>query len=217
MTKRGTRGNLPRVGKIFGFRKARGRRLKGLDEFRPSQRMRFWPEEGITIRGVARDTLAWLRALRPFILLAVLLSLWPTMDARLAEPPALLATGPELVDERFTRCAGGRAYACVVDGDTFRLGDRSIRIIGIDAPEVEARCPEEARLAAQATTQLLASLNAGPFEMVAWAHNRKDRYGRELMAPRRVGEGGNRVSIAEEMRRSGLARRYLGGFRGGWC
>lgn len=204
------------MGKIIRFR--RRRRLRGLSEFHRRRRIRFWPDEDrVTVGGVARETVGWLGKLRPFILGALLLSIWPSVDGRLTEPPALLSTEPERVSAQFTRCGRGRGRACVVDGDTFKLGERRIRIIGIDTPEVDARCPEEARLAAEASVQLMASLNAGPFEMTAWAHNRTDRYGRELMALRRVAADGSGVSIAEEMRRSGVARRYLGGFRGGWC
>jgi endonuclease YncB( thermonuclease family) len=44
-----------------------------------------------------------------------------------------------------------------------------------------------------------------------------DRYGRDLRVVRRLSGNGGYHSIAEEMRKSGLARRYLGGFRSGWC
>ena len=48
-----------------------------------------------------------------------------------------------------------------VDGDTFRLGNRRIRIVGIDAPEVEGQCSAERDLAAAATVKLRALLNDG--------------------------------------------------------
>src|SRR5688500_18037969 len=67
--------------------------------------------------------------LRPFAMLGVLILLWVTTDPALVEPIGLMATAPERVDERFTRCGRGRAHACVIDGDTFKLGDRKIRII----------------------------------------------------------------------------------------
>ena len=69
------------------------------------------------------------------------------MDPALVEPPAFLSTEPERISERFTRCGPGRGHACVVDGDTIKLGERKVRIIGIDAPEVHGACPEETRLA----------------------------------------------------------------------
>lgn len=201
------------MGKIFPFGWRRRSRSTASD--RESQH-RLGRQ--VTIRGLARETIGWLRALRPVILLAVLIVVgWPAMDPALIEPVGPLATGPEKVSERFTVCGRGSSFACVVDGDTFRLGTRRIRIIGIDAPEAKARCPEEAALAEAATAELQQMLNAGPFEMVGWAHNDQDRYGRELRALSRPAVDGGEVSLAAQMRENGHARRYFGGLRGGWC
>src|SRR5687767_4235397 len=127
---------------------------------------RFWPEPRITARGLARDTVRWLGVLRPFILGAIALSIWPAMDPALVEPVGFLATNPERIDETFTRCGRGRGHACVIDGDTLKLGQRKIRIIGIDAPEVSApQCAAEAAKGEQATAKLQELLNRGPFEM----------------------------------------------------
>lgn len=176
------------------------------------------PRTRVTLRGLVRDTLGWLRVLRPLILLGLLASLYVGAgDPALVEPPEWLATEPEPVSAEFTRCAAGGAAACVVDGDTFHLGERRIRIIGIDTPEVKARCPAEAEQAEAATAMLQGLLNQGPFEMVGPLYRDRDRYGRELRALRRKLPDGSVQSIASEMRESGLARRYLGGFRGGWC
>jgi len=209
----------PTVGKIIRFW-PRGRRLKGLDEFDPRQRVRFWPDKDrVTFRGTVRETLHWLAVFRPFILLGILASIYVGAgDPALVEPPGFLSSEPERVDEQFTNCGPGGAHACVVDGDTFRLGDRRIRIIGIDAPETHpARCAKEAELGEMATGKLRDLLNEGPFEMVAPLYRDTDRYGRDLRVIRRKGPEGSYQSIASDMRESGLARRYLGGFRGGWC
>lgn len=171
----------------------------------------------VTIGGVARETIWWLGQLRPFILGGILLSIWPAMDPALVEPPPFLAGEPELVDAQFTRCGKGRGAACVIDGDTFKLGDRKIRIIGIDTAEVQASCPAEAAMAEQSTAELQRLLNQGPFEMVGRTYGDKDRYGRDLRLLRRVRPDGTTQSIADEMRNTGGARRYLGGLRGGWC
>jgi endonuclease YncB( thermonuclease family) len=154
---------------------------------------------------------------RPFVLAAVLLLVWPTLDPALVEPPAFLSTDPDRVAEHFTRCGPGRGHACVIDGDTFKIGQRKVRIIGIDAPELHARCPAEAHLAEQATVRLQALLNQGPFEMVGRIDDMTDRYGRDLRLIRRKRADGSYQSIADDMRESGLARRYLGGFKSGWC
>jgi endonuclease YncB( thermonuclease family) len=161
----------------------------------------------------------WLRAFRPFILLAILVSIYVGAgDPALIEPPSFLSSDPEHVSETFTRCGPGRGNACVIDGDTFKLGNRKVRIIGIDTPETHPpRCGEEARLGELATAKLQALLNQGPFEMVAPLYRSHDRYGRDLRVIRRELAAGGYESIADEMRESGLARRYLGGFKTGWC
>ena len=217
--------------KILPFRRRRWTRvrdygaserpLRGLEEFRESAfkgRMR-WPEDRVTARGLVRGTLRWLRALRPFILLAILVSIYVGAgDPALIEPPSFLSADPEQVSETFTRCGLGRGHACVIDGDTFKLGERKVRIIGIDAPETHpSRWAEEARLGELATAKLQALLNQGSFEMVAPIYRSRDRYGRDLRVIRRKLAESGYESIASEMRESGLAHRYAGGFKIGWC
>jgi micrococcal nuclease len=143
---------------------------------------------------------------------------WASADPVLIDPPGFLSSEPEKISERFSRCGPGRSHACVVDGDTFKLGQRRIRIIGIDAPETHhASCPEERGLGERATARLQELLNQGPFEMVAPVYGKQDRYGRDLRAVRRTRPDGSTQSIADEMRASGLAHRYLGGLKPGWC
>lgn len=166
----------------------------------------FWPQ-----RGRSRI----LRGIRPVVLAGVLAILWAGF---VVEPPAFLAGEPERISASFSRCGRGRSFACVIDGDTLKLGQRRVRIIGIGAPETQhAQCPEEARLGEQATAKLQQLLNQGPFEMVAPAYGRQDRYGRDLRVIRRKRADGGTQSIAEEMRESGLAHRYVGGLKPGWC
>ena len=154
---------------------------------------------------------------RPFILAAMLAAIWVGYDPAVIEPPAFLSGDPEPVTAHFTRCGPGRGQACVVDGDTFKIGQRRIRIIGIDAPETHpARCPEEARLGEAATAKLQALLNEGAFEMIAPIYRDRDKYGRDLRSVQRRRPDGSVQSIAEEMRRSSLAHRYTG-FKTGWC
>lgn len=173
------------------------------------------PKRAVSPRGLWREFLFWLR---PVGLLAGLIITWMAFDANFIEPPTILSSEPEQVSEQFIICGQGRSHGCVVDGDTFRLGDRSVRIIGIDTPETHpARCPEEAQLGEAATLKLKELLNQGPFEMVAPIYRDHDMYGRDLRVIRRLrGEGGYQ-SIGDDMRKSGLARRYMGGFKVGWC
>ena len=129
----------------------------------------------------------------------------------LAEPPPP-AAGPERVAERFTRCgASGSGFACVVDGDSFRLGERRIRIRGIDAPEREGACPAETALAERSAARLVDLLNAGPFTMTVVGGNERDQYGRELRVLTRNGR-----SIGEAMVAAGLAHHYRGR-KHSWC
>ena len=180
--------------------------------------LRFWPDEDkVTLRGVARETGEWLGKFMPFILGAIALLIWPTVDPALVEPPGFLSSDPERIDQQFTRCGLGRGWACVIDGDTFKLGERKVRIIGIDTPEVDAGCPEEARLAEAASVELQRLLNQGPVRMSGRLGGSTDRFGRDLRAVTRLRADGTEQSIAEDMRASGHARRYLGGLRGGWC
>lgn len=171
--------------------------------------LRFWPQPE---RGVRR----WLGSVRSLILAAILLMIWPTLDPALIEPPTFLSTEPERVDLHFTRCGEARSHACVVDGDTFRIGKRRIRIVGIDAPEIAGQCASERTLAAASTVKLQSLLNDGPFVMTGRIDDMTDRYGRELRVLTRKGPGGGTQSIAEDMRDSGLARRYAGR-KANWC
>lgn len=154
---------------------------------------------------------------RPLSLAALLALLWPTLDPALVEPPTFLASEPERVDMLFTRCGPGRGNACVVDGDTFKIGKRKIRIVGIDAPETHpARCAEEARAGEAATVELMRLLNQGPFVMVGRLDDARDRYGRDLRSVSRKRPDGSTQSIADDMRASGLVHRYLGR-KTSWC
>jgi endonuclease YncB( thermonuclease family) len=211
---------------VQGDERSRLRHIAGVGRILPFRRRRWTkarhfghvdPRTHVSLRGVARETVQWLGKLRPFILGAIALSIWPAMDPALVDPPEFLAGEPERVHHRFTRCGPGRGHACVIDGDTFKIGTRKVRIIGIDTPEVDARCPKEAALAEQATAALQENLNRGPFEMLAPPLRSRDQYGRELRTLRRKRPDGSYNLIARQMRETGLARRYLGGFRTGWC
>jgi endonuclease YncB( thermonuclease family) len=62
----------------------------------------------------------------------------------------------------FTFCAGRNGSNCVIDGDTFILGDETIRLGLIDAPELgNPACEAERELAQPAEQRLYTLLNAG--------------------------------------------------------
>ena len=123
-----------------------------------------------------------------------------------------MAGRAQVVSATFTPCGPGRGNACVIDGDTFKLGERKIRITGIDAPELaHPLCPEEAALGRKSGDRLRALLNEGTFEMVPHRLQRLDQHGRELMVIQR-----GDVSIGDRLVEEGLAHRYLGS-KESWC
>ncbi len=98
----------------------------------------------------------------------------------------------------------------VIDGDTFSLNRRRIRILGMDAPETHpSRCLQEAQLGNAATDKLRALLSSGTITM---SGSGVDRYGRDL---RQVFVNG--VDVADSMISAGLARSYGGGRKQSWC
>lgn len=112
----------------------------------------------------------------------------------------------------FGFCHSGGGSHCVVDGDTFWMAGEKIRIADIDTPETHpARCAREAELGAAATRRLHELLNGGAV-MLTSAGRDVDRYGRKL---RIVSVDG--VGVGETLVQEGLARRYAGGRRAGWC
>ena len=108
----------------------------------------------------------------------------------------------------------------VVDGDTFEvsariwLGQRVttlVRIDGVDAPELRARCDAEATLAARAT-EALAEL---VLNRTVWLTDiRNDKYGGRIVAAARLPTG---EDVGAWLVNAGLARVYAGGTRTPWC
>lgn len=175
-------------GPIEGGR--RNARLRSLDEISYHRR------PGRLSRGL-RYTLAQLRAL---LLLGLFLGI-----AYVFRPgaPAWIESGPIRVDDMWR--------VRVIDGDTFHYNGETVRIAGIDAPEINPpRCPREAELGAKATSRLDRLLRTGPFDMHPVRRD-EDKYGRKLRTVMRDGQSIGAILISE-----GLARR-LDGARQPWC
>jgi micrococcal nuclease len=101
---------------------------------------------------------------------------------------------------------------CVIDGDTFWLDGRKVRIADIDTPEIsEPKCPSEYERGMQAKHRLRDLLNAGPIELEPVPGRDRDQYGRDL---RIVVRGGR--SIGDQLVSEGLARTWTGR-REPWC
>lgn len=112
----------------------------------------------------------------------------------------------------YSRCAGGMRVNCIVDGDTLWSDGVKIRIADIDTPEIsEPRCTAEKALGNRATTRLLELVNAGPFQIRAWAGRDEDKYGRKLRVLVRDGRSIGDILVSE-----GLARSWTGK-RQPWC
>lgn len=98
----------------------------------------------------------------------------------------------------------------VIDGDTVMIDGQTIRIEGLDAPEMRGHCQAEIALARAATARLEELLSGG-YSVEA---HRLDRYRRRL-AIIRDAAGRN---VADVLIAEGLARAYHGrGQRQGWC
>ncbi len=141
----------------------------------------------------------------------------PTPKAEVPNAPvkAALPTAPKnatrLAGLAFPICGERAARGCVVDGDTFVLDGKAIRVADIEVPAAgDPKCRREAMLADKARSRLRELLSAGPLELVA-ASDDKDIYGRKLRTVMRDGR-----SIGDAMIAEGLARRP-GGSRQTWC
>jgi len=129
--------------------------------------------------------------------------------------PASLPAAPGKVTRvsgvSFPVCGDAPSRGCVIDGDTFVLDGKAIRVAGIEVPESGSpECAREAALADRARQRLKQLLNAGPVELVAGSEDR-DVYGRKQRAVLRDGR-----PLAETLIAEGLAR-PASAARKGWC
>jgi endonuclease YncB( thermonuclease family) len=108
----------------------------------------------------------------------------------------------------------------VLDGDTFEARVRvwpgmdittKVRLRGIDAPEMRARCAEE-RIKAEAARDALSSLLARG--QVGISGVGLDKYGGRVLAEASARQTAN---VAGALLAGGHVRRYGGGRRESWC
>jgi endonuclease YncB( thermonuclease family) len=108
----------------------------------------------------------------------------------------------------------------VIDGDTVEVRahvwlDQTIvtrvRLRSIDAPELRAGCPGEARKAVAARDALVTLLDSGKIYLTGLG---RDKYGGRVLGDLLTAEG---HSISTRMLTTGHARPYDGGKRQGWC
>jgi endonuclease YncB( thermonuclease family) len=108
----------------------------------------------------------------------------------------------------------------VVDGDTFEAKvhlwpglytTTRVRLRGIDAPEMKARCSEERDRAEAARAALRAILDEGE---VGIARVTLDKYGGRILAEASTSRT---ADVARALLDAGFVRQYSGGRRQGWC
>jgi endonuclease YncB( thermonuclease family) len=108
----------------------------------------------------------------------------------------------------------------VLDGDTVNarvhvwIGqdvETSIRIAGIDAPEIKGKCEKERALAEQARQTVIRLLNDSQIQIY---NIRLEKYAGRVMAQVQTADG---IDIGKYMIEKGLARPYHGEKRRSWC
>jgi endonuclease YncB( thermonuclease family) len=145
------------------------------------------------------------------VMIAALLSAWASglfgMRGRAAAVTAA-TTSRGLI---FGLCSEGGLTNCVASGDSFYLGGKTVRIAGIEAPELYgAACPQEAETGRKAVLKLQALLNSGELELTPTGQD-LDRYGLLL---RNVSVDGK--SVGNSMVDARLARE-IGDLTRSWC
>ena len=111
----------------------------------------------------------------------------------------------------------------VIDGDTVEVRafpwldvavTTRVRVLGIDTPEkgARAKCRAEAGLAERASAAARAALPEGA--KVRLSDIQPDKYGGRVVASV---EGVDGRDLATALLAAGLARRYDGGRKAGWC
>lgn len=144
------------------------------------------------------------------ILCAIALSIWGSGIERAKSPPSAVTatTSRGLV---FGLCNEGGLTNCVASGDSFYLGGKTVRVAGIEAPQLYgAACPKEAALGRTSAVRLQDLLNSGELEMTKVGQD-LDRYGLLLRNVAVDGKDVGRTLVA-----GGLARN-IGDLTRSWC
>ena len=138
-----------------------------------------------------------------------------------SEAPAPAAAAvPRSVETSTVRMVHPAEVVRVVDGDTFEARvhlwpgldiTTRVRLRGIDAPELKARCGEERVKAEAARDALRTILDQGE---VGISRVTLDKYGGRVVA-----DASTRATpdVSSALLSVGVARRYSGGHRDGWC
>lgn len=107
----------------------------------------------------------------------------------------------------------------VYDGDTLTVQAEiwpgltwrgSVRVQGVDTPEIRGRCEEERRLALAARDFVQTAVG----QTVTLSDIKQGKYAGRVVATVLLSDGRD---LAEELLAAGHARSYTGGKRHGWC
>jgi endonuclease YncB( thermonuclease family) len=112
--------------------------------------------------------------------------------------PVLVAAGLALAGRADKRSGDSGGPVRVVDGDTLRIGERRIRLHGIDAPERAQSCTDasgQSYRCGEAATAALTRLLGG--RQPACVERDRDSYGRSVAVCAVDGRDLNRAMVAE--------------------
>jgi endonuclease YncB( thermonuclease family) len=147
-------------------------------------------------------------------------SIGPVTANRGEAPPPAATTPARPSDPSATRLVHPAEVIRVVDGDTFEARvhlwpgldiTTRVRLRGIDAPEFKARCNDERIKAEAARDALRAILDQGE---VGISGVGLDKYGGRVLADASTSRTRD---VSAALLDAGVARRYSGGHRDGWC
>lgn len=151
--------------------------------------------------------------MRPLLLILFLAAdLEPARAGGLAARNSPLATPSNVYEARVVN---------VIDGDTIRVAiaiwhnqvlTTSIRVRGVDTPELRGKCAEERALALKAKQFVRELLPPGA--RVTLTRVAPDKYGGRYDADVQTPDG---TAVAASLIAAGLARQYHGASRAGWC
>jgi micrococcal nuclease len=145
------------------------------------------------------------------VLLAILLSVWGSGVLRESLNPQASAADATSTGLVFGLCSKGGLTNCVASGDSFYLGGKTVRIAGIEAPQLYgAACSRESTLGRSAASKLQGLLNSGGLQLTKVGPD-LERYGLLL---RDVSVNGK--NVGEAMMKSGHAR-AIGDPNRDWC
>ena len=143
----------------------------------------------------------------------------PVIASRAVEPVAAAAPATPIIASGLR---GGHVAEVlrVLDGDTFEARvniwpgmqiTTRVRLRGIDAPELSARCVDERTKAEAARDALVRILNEGA---VGISRIGQDKYGGRVDADVSTART---ADVSAALAERGLVRRYAGGRRESWC